>query len=86
MNQLDAIREQIRMLFTTNPNIHVDISIRHPKLSLENDPAVITAVYPRVFCLEEYSDGIPHHHTLQYADVLTRQIVIRELEGTAQEL
>lgn len=83
MNQLDTIREQIKTLFETNPKVHVDISLRHPKLNLENDPAVITAVYPRVFCLEEQSEGVVQNHTLQYADVLTRQIVIRELEEMA---
>ena len=80
MNALDAIRENIQALYERNPHIHVNISIRHPKLCLKNDPAFIKEVYPRVFRLEEYSSGSPVCHTVQYAEVLTKQIQIVELE------
>lgn len=82
-NALDSIRERIRELYERNPNIHVNITIQHPKLSLKNDPAVIKEIYPRVFRLEEYSTGVPRCHTVQYAEVLTRQIQIVELEEGA---
>lgn len=83
MNALDSLREKIRGLYETNPNIHVNITIQHPKLCLKNDPAVIKEIYPRVFRLEEYSSGIPKCHTVQYAEVLTKQIQIVELEENA---
>lgn len=80
MNQLDTIREQIRALFERDPKIHVSINMQRPKLSLKNDLAVIKEIYPRVFVLEEQSSGTPKCHTVQYAEVLTKQIRILELE------
>lgn len=84
MNQLDYIREQIRNLCKNDSKIHIDISIQHPRLCLKNDPAQIKELYPRVFVIEENSTGVPQRHTLQYTDVLTRQIIIRELEEGAR--
>ena len=79
-NVLDSIRDKIQQLYEKNPNIHISISIQHPKLCLKNDHAVIKEVYPRVFRLEEYSTGVPVCHTVQYAEVLTKQIQIAELD------
>ena len=70
---------QKKALYETNPAIHINISMSHPKIHLENDPAVIKGIYPNIFCIEEYSSGYPQCHTLLYADVLTNQIEIVEL-------
>ena len=79
MTVLDVVKNNIRKLYETNPNIHVNRSIAHPRLQLQNDPAVIKSVYPHVFRIEEYSSGTPECHTLKYADILTHQIEIIEL-------
>ena len=71
---------QVKSLCNNAPKIHVDITIQHPKLSFKNDPALIKAVYPHVFIIEEYRSGTPQCHTLQYTDILTRQIRILELD------
>jgi uncharacterized protein Veg len=74
------IRAQILQLFQTNPNIHMNVSLSRPKLVLENAPAKILSVYPHIFQIEECSCGAPKKHILQYSDILTRHIVITELE------
>lgn len=80
MNELDFIKLRIKKLYESKPNIHINISIAHPKLNLTNDPVIIKGVYPHVFRIEECSSGVPKCHTLQYTDVLTKQIEIIELE------
>ena len=79
MTALDTVKSKIRELYETNPNIHVNITVGHPKINLKSDPAVIIGVYPHIFRIEEYSEGEPKCHTLQYTDLLTNQIQIDEL-------
>lgn len=80
MSALDLIKSQIKALYETNPNIHINISLSHPRSSFTNDPVVIKGVYPHVFRIEETSSGVPKCHTLQYTDVLTGQVSIEEMK------
>lgn len=41
MSTLDLIKAQIRNLYETNPNIHISISLTHPRISFTNDPVTI---------------------------------------------
>ncbi len=75
----ETIRTAIRTLMESAPHIHMDVNISRPKLKLEGAEATLTGVYPHFFIIEEKSCGTVRRHTLQYADVLTRRIVIAEL-------
>ncbi len=81
MTHLDFIREQIKRLYKTNPNIHLNVSLKNPRITLDNTNAKIIGVYPHIFQIEEYTSGKPKQHTLQYTDVFVRNIVIWELEN-----
>ncbi len=78
MSPLDAIRSEIKKLFDIHPDIRVNVSMTRPKVHLQNEPAVIRAVYPNFFRIEENSEGNPKLHTVQYTELLTKQIVIVE--------
>jgi len=80
MTTLDFIKREIKTLYETKPEIHVNVSISHPRIELKNDPAKITAVYSNIFRIEEYSNGAPASHTLKYTDLLTKQIEIEEVK------
>ena len=82
MTSNELIREKIKALYNTNPDIHMNVSLTHPKLFLENASVKITGVYRNIFQIEECSGGTPKRHTLQYSDVLVKHIVISELENT----
>ena len=77
---IDVIRNDIRNLFETNPNIHVNVTMRHPKVSVQNGPAVIKGVYPNTFQLEETESGYTQRHSVQYNDVLIGRVEILELQ------
>lgn len=79
MDSLDSIKRKIAYLYKNHPKIHVNISLSRPKINLQNDPAKIVGIYPNVFIIEESSSGAVKSHTLQYIDVLTKQIEIVEL-------
>ena len=79
MNSIDIIKNGIRMLYKTNPNIHVNVSLATPKLNLRNQSVLIKGVYPHVFQIEERGAEHLVCHTLQYVDVLTKNIEILEL-------
>ncbi len=79
MNSLEAIREQIKKLYSENPEIHLNVSLKRPRIQLENTTATIKGVYPHIFQIEENTSGKPKQHTLQYTDILIGNIDILEL-------
>ncbi len=80
MSPLETIREEIKRLYLTDPHVHLDVTLTSPKLRMVNTPATITGMYRHIFQIEECTSGTPKRHSLQYTDVLTRNIVILELE------
>lgn len=79
MNSLDIIRTNIQKLYEIDPHIHINVSLSKPKVLLENQPVVITGVYPHIFQIEERSSGSRKTYTLQYTEVLLKHIEIVEL-------
>lgn len=79
MTILDDIKKNIKNLYETNPDIHINVITSYPKMSLLNEPARITGVYKNLFRLEEYSRGFRQIHTFQYSDILIKRIEIIEL-------
>ena len=69
--ELEQIRQRISECYRSNPNIRINVSLRQPRLHLNNVPVKITGVYRHIFQVEETSSGQPKRHALQYADVLT---------------
>ncbi len=80
MNSIDIIKSKIKSLYETNPSIHVNVSLNTPKISFKNKPVLLIGVYPHVFRIEDRSGGRAELHTLQYVDVLTKNIEIVELK------
>ena len=81
-SSLEAIRSKVKRLYDTNPEIRVNVSISRPRVHLENEPATIKSVYPHFFQIEEHSGGSLRIHTIQYIDLVTRQIEIVEPDTT----
>ena len=76
---MNVIRERIARLYEIDPHIHVNVNMKKPKVELKNDSAIISGVYRYIFIVTEKSSGKVQSHTLQYADVLTGQVEILEL-------
>lgn len=76
---VEAIRRAIERLFRTDPRIHISLTVPRPKTVIQNDPAVITGIYPHMFRIEEHSEGVARCHTIRYADVAIGQVTIAEL-------
>ncbi len=76
----DTIKQKIEKLYHTNPHIHMDVYSSRPKVLLKGEPATIVGIYPHVFQIEESSSGTKKCHTLQYIDIITKNIVIYELQ------
>ena len=72
MTQLAIIKDKIKKLYETNPNIHINVFKKRPNIRLINEPAVIKGIYPHIFLIEERSSGFSRRRSIQYADVLTK--------------
>ncbi len=81
--ELNDIRERVRTLLNTNPNVHVNIVTTSPKRTLKGDPATILGVYQYIFRLEERSTGAVRVHAIPYTDLITKAIEIQELNTLA---
>lgn len=77
--ELQQIRQRISERYRSDPNIRINVSLRQPRLHLNNVPVKITGVYRHIFQVEEYSSGQPKRHALQYADVLTHDIELLDI-------
>lgn len=77
--ELQQIRQHISERYRSNPNIRINVSLRQPRLHLNNVPVKITGVYRHIFQVEEDSSGQPKRHALQYADVLTHDIELLDI-------
>ena len=76
---LQQIRQRISERYRRDPNIRVNVSLRQPRLHLNDVPVKITGVYRHIFQVEETSSGQLKRHALQYADVLTHDIELLDL-------
>ena len=61
------------------PTIRINVSLRQPRLHLNNVPMKIAGAYRHIFQVEETSSGQLKRHVLQYADVLTHDIALLDL-------
>ncbi len=77
---LEQYKEKIEKLYKNNVKIHMDVTLSYPRLTLTNEEAVITAVYRNLFQIEESKNGEKNRHTIPYTDLITKQIVIKEIE------
>ena len=77
--ELQQIRQRILERYQSDPNIRINVSLRQPRLHLNNVPVKITGVYRHIFQVEEDSSGQSKRHALQYADVLTHDIELLDI-------
>ena len=80
MSTVEHIKGEIKQLYETDPNIHINVKMTHPKMIVEGTPAKIVGVYKNIFQIEENDSGHPNRHTFQYSDVLIGQVIIEELD------
>ena len=77
--ELQQIRQRISERYRSDPNIRINVSLRQPRLHLNNVPVKITGVYRHIFQVEEDSSGQSKRHALQYADELTHDIELLDI-------
>ena len=75
MNAKDEIRMKITRLYSTNPKIHVNVCMPGQRIQIQNEEATIVALYPHVFEIAAHGK----RYSVQYIDVLTKNVVIAEL-------
>ncbi len=80
MGIADIIKGQIKHLYETNPDIHINVRIIRPRVTVEEAPAKNVGVYKNIFQVEENSNGRLNRHTFRYTDVMIGQVVIKELD------
>ncbi len=86
MSVLDIIRDRIRILYKTNPNIHVNVTLKRPyKTKLNNLAVVIKGVYPHMFQVEDSSEGVAKLHMHSYTDIVTKEVEILELSDITSQ-
>lgn len=75
MTALEEIKKRIQELYLSNPTIHVDVSIKRPKIKIVNQEAKIKGIYKNLFQIE--AEG--KCYTVLYSDILIKNVRIAEL-------
>ena len=78
---LERFRHTILGFYQEKRTIHVSINITHPKTNLIQVPARIKHVSSQLFVIEPIDPLYLPISAFQYADLLTRRIIIQEMEG-----
>ena len=75
MSTIDVIKNRVRELYLSNPDIHIDVSIKRPKIKIVNQEAKIIGVYKILFQIE--AEG--KRYTVLYSDILIKNVRIAEM-------
>ncbi len=75
----EFIKNKIKDLYQTNPNIHISVSLAKPHIELDNVCVKIVGVYSHIFQVEENKSGKIIRHSVQYGDVSVGIAKIKEL-------
>lgn len=78
-SRLEMVKEKIRRLYQTDPNIHISVTSTSPRIDVRNQPAEIVGVYKNIFRIKVDDNTAKHFHTLQYTDLLINKVKIREI-------
>lgn len=77
---ITEIRQGLQTLYRDHPDIHVNVSLKSPRIRLQNQPVRLIGVYRGLFRIEDRTGKKPVQYTLQYVDVFTGDIEVRELK------
>ncbi|MBQ7671106.1 MAG: hypothetical protein IJS45_10375 [Clostridia bacterium] len=80
MDMLSYIKAGIKKLYETHPDVHINVRMTRPTLTLLNEPVTIISVYRHLFQIQEHSSGYERKYSVPYTDVLTNQVEILELK------
>ncbi len=79
MTAMERIKARVNELFLKGDEIHVSITLSHPRIHLDDATCVIKGVYPHIFMIEQVGVERPSNYSLQYTDLLTDCVKIKEL-------
>lgn len=75
--QFSTIKEQLEALHKTTPLIHV--SIHNKRNRVLDAPSKIVGIYQRFLCVESKVNNYVEKFTINYTDLMTGNITIKEL-------
>jgi len=73
---INEIKNKLNALYKENKSIHIDVTKRK---GVKNVLCHISGIYEYFICVSSDVNGYLESFTISYADVLTKQIVIREI-------
>ena len=76
----EEIMERIEKLSKCSPNIHINLNRSRKKL--RDMPVRIKSVYNNFFIVEHDDNGYIARYTIQYSELLTKEIEITEFTDT----
>lgn len=79
MQTVQIIKRQLTQIYNTNPVIHITMPLSRGLQNSSSKRVRLAGVYRNIFVVQESINGIKKTHTLQYSDVLTNEIEIKEL-------
>lgn len=76
--QLTAIYERIQALYERTNTIHV--TVKNKRNLIMDAPSKIVGIYERFLCVEALVNRYIEKFTINYTDLITNKIIIKELD------
>lgn len=76
--KIDDIRKEIKTLYNEKKTIHVDVLNKRTRV--KNALCEISGIYEYFLCVFSNINGYMESFSISYVDILTKQIIIRELQ------
>ncbi len=76
--QLEEIKQQVLAMYEKFKLIHV--TVNHKRTHIIDAPSKIIGIYDRFLCVESTVNHYVEKFTINYIDLMTNNIVIKELE------
>ena len=76
--KIDDIRKEIKTLYNEKKTIHVDVLNKRTRV--KNALCEISGIYEYFHCVSSNINGYMESFSISYVDILTKQIIIRELQ------
>ncbi len=76
----EFIKNKIKKLYEADSEICLSAILPRFPLKLNNVSARIEGVFAHIFAVEVVQDGFPKRYFFQYGEVITKNIIIKELD------
>ncbi len=73
------LREKLKSMCETAPDIHISVSFTKPRVEINSECVKLVGAYKHIFQVEQDKNGRKQRYSMQYGDIIAGIVKIEEL-------